>query len=195
MLALFALLAVYLLGSIPFGLIVARRRGIDLQKVGSGNIGATNAARALGKGWGGFVLLLDAAKATVPVFICGWILRDHPRREWMQAAVGVAALCGHVFSVFLRFHGGKGVATTVGCLLALEPEAALLGLLAFAVAYRLTRISSVGSLSAVLLFPLWLHLCHASAPTWAFTCFALFLILLRHEGNIRRLLRRQERKV
>ena len=195
MLVLFVLIAAYLLGSVPFGVILARGKGVDLRQVGSGNIGATNAARALGKGMGAFVLLLDAGKATLPIVLCGWLFRDHPHRDWLLPGIGAAALCGHVFPVFLGFHGGKGVATAFGTFVALEPRAALLGALTYAVGYGASRISSVGSLSALLLFPLWLRLCHAPEPTWAFLCFALALILYRHRGNIRRLLHRQEWKV
>jgi glycerol-3-phosphate acyltransferase PlsY len=195
MLPALAVLSAYLLGSIPFGVIVARAHGVDLQKVGSGNIGATNAARAMGKGVGVLVLLLDAAKATLPVWLCGRIFVGHPQRAWILAAVSAAALCGHVFPFFLRFHGGKGVATAFGALVALSPPAALLGLVTYALCYGWTRISSVGSLSALLLLPLWLYLFHAPLPTFCFAGFAFFLVVFRHTGNIRRLLSRQESKL
>ncbi len=190
-----AVLIAYLLGSIPFGVILSRAHGIDLQKIGSGNIGATNASRALGKGWGGLVLLLDAAKATLPLLLCARLFTDHPQREWVLMAVAAAAFLGHVFSVFLRFHGGKGVATAFGAFLALSPRAAALGVLTYAVAYGMTRISSVGSLCAVLLFPLWLLLLAAPPPTWCFAGLVFTVVLYRHKGNIRRLLHREERRV
>lgn len=185
----------YLLGSIPFGVLVARRRGIDLRQVGSRNIGATNAARALGRGWGALVLGLDAGKAALPVLLCGALWAGHPQRLWLQVAVASAAFLGHLYSIFLGFAGGKGVAAAFGAFLALLPQAALLGLMSYALGYGLSRMSSVGSLCAVLLFPLWLYLFDAPRPLWAFCGLVLVLVPYRHRGNIRRLLRREERRV
>ena len=113
--------AAFLLGSIPFGVLLARRRGVDLKKVGSGNIGATNAARALGKKAGGVVLLLDTLKAFVPTLLAArWLA---PGRPELAAATGFAAFVGHIYSPWLRFRGGKGVACALGAFLALAPLA------------------------------------------------------------------------
>lgn len=184
----------YLLGSIPFGVILARAHGVDLQRVGSGNIGATNAARALGKGWGVLVMLLDAAKATVPMLLL--------ERLWPEAAqpygaalLGAGAFIGHILPFTLRFRGGKGVATAFGAFLALQPLAAAAGLLTYALAFGLSRISSVGSLSAVASFPLWLYLCHAPGAHWALAGLVALVVLLRHRGNISRLLQRREQRL
>jgi glycerol-3-phosphate acyltransferase PlsY len=194
-----AILAAYLLGSIPFGLVLARLRHIDLRSVGSGNIGATNAARALGKRLGLLVLLLDAGKAVLPIWLCRRYFGDRPELEsqlpWLLCAVGAAAFIGHLLPIFAGFRGGKGVATAFGCFLALEPRAALLSLVVYIAAYGISRISSVGSLVAVGSFPLFLYLTAARQPSYVLAAGLLVLILVRHLGNIQRLLARREPKV
>jgi glycerol-3-phosphate acyltransferase PlsY len=194
-----ALLLAYLLGSIPFGLVVAHFKRVDLRSVGSGNIGATNTARALGKGWGLFVLFLDAGKAALPIVVGRAYFGDKPeyvaQLPWILAGLAAAAFVGHLAPVFARFRGGKGVASALGGFLMLEPKAALIAGLVYVAAYALTRISSVGSLSAVLSFPLWLYLTEAQAPSFALAGFLLLLIVLRHRDNLRRLLARKERRV
>ena len=144
---IFALLCVgaYVAGSIPFGLVIARGKGVDLRTVGSGNIGATNVARALGKGWAIAVLFLDAAKGFVPVML-GKRLGLPPEHV---ALAGLAAIVGHMFTIFLRGRGGKGVATSLGVAFALSPLAALCGFGLYALAYAVTRLSSVGSLLGI----------------------------------------------
>src|SRR5262249_41045323 len=106
--------AAYLAGSIPFGVLFARARGVDLRQVGSGNIGATNASRALGKKIGALVFLCDAAKGTAPVLLARWRLGESGQASWWVAGVGAAAFVGHLASPWLRFRGGKGVATAFG---------------------------------------------------------------------------------
>jgi glycerol-3-phosphate acyltransferase PlsY len=187
------LLAGYLLGSIPFGVLIARARGVDLRAVGSGNIGATNAARALGKRWGVLVLVLDAGKAALPILLFRAFTGGG--QALCEVAIGAGAFVGHLFPLYLRFRGGKGVATAFGAFLGLQPLCALLGLLTWAVAYGVSRISSVGSLCAVLLFPLWLWLLGAPPVHFGFAGFLLVLILIRHRGNIRRLWRHQEGRI
>jgi glycerol-3-phosphate acyltransferase PlsY len=189
---LVCLCAGYLLGSIPFGPIVARAHGVDLRSVASGNIGATNVTRALGKGWGLLVLGLDAAKAAGPIWLCPIFIPPGPVLPWAQVTVGAGAFLGHLFPLFLRFRGGKGVATALGAFLALCPQAAGLGVLTYVVALLVFRISAVGSLCALLLFPLWLWTFAAPLPQWCLAGLVTVFILLRHTGNIRRLLRRQE---
>lgn len=185
----------YLLGSIPFGLLVARLRNIDLRSVGSGNIGATNAARALGRGWGVLVLVLDAAKAALPILAARHLFHDDPRREWIEVGVALAAFLGHLFPVFAGFRGGKGVATAFGSFVALAPMPALLGLVTYALLVGVTRISSIGSICAVLSFPIWLRVFSASRACFALAGAFLVMILLKHRGNIARLWRRQEQRV
>ena len=195
MAVLLAVLAGYLCGSIPFGLLIAHVRKVDLRQVGSGNIGATNAARALGKGFGVLVLVLDALKATVPILVTQRVFAGHPDAEWIVVAVAAAAFIGHLLPVFARFAGGKGVATALGCFVAIAPIPALLGGATWLVLFALTRISSVGSLGAVLTFPLWLYVFSASPPVYALAGLFLLLILWRHRGNIARLWSRKEQRL
>jgi glycerol-3-phosphate acyltransferase PlsY len=195
MAVLLAVLAGYLCGSIPFGLVIAHFRKVDLRQVGSGNIGATNVARALGKKLGMLVLLLDALKASVPIWVTQRVFAGHPDAEWIVVAVAAAAFIGHLLPVFARFAGGKGVATALGCFVAIAPIPALLGGATWLLLFALTRISSVGSLGAVLTFPLWLYLFSATRPVYALSGLFLGLILLRHRGNIARLWNRQEQKL
>jgi glycerol-3-phosphate acyltransferase PlsY len=187
------LLGAYLLGSIPFGLLLTRAfTGRDVRAVGSGNIGATNVARAAGKKLGVVVLVLDAAKAYAPVVLAQHLL---PEQEWIHAGCGLAAFVGHVFPIYLKLRGGKGVASALGAMLALTPKAALAGAALFLLVYALSRIVSLGSLLgavlAVVLSFVWPYpraYAYASAVMTA-------LIVIRHEGNIRRMLRSQERKL
>jgi glycerol-3-phosphate acyltransferase PlsY len=183
--------AAYLAGSIPFGLVIARAKGVDLRAVGSGNIGATNVARALGKGWAILVLLLDAAKGFVPVAL-GKRLGLPPEHV---ALAGLAAIVGHMFTVFLRGRGGKGVATSLGVALALSPLAALCGFGVYVVAYVLLRLSSVGSLLGIWSFPLFATLLGGlPRPYLVLATVVAILVTVRHRENIRRLLRGEEKK-
>lgn len=190
-----AVVLAYLLGSISFGLLLARLRRVDLRHVGSGNIGATNAARAMGKGWGVLVMVLDAAKATIPLWLAGRYFAADPRRDWILVGMAAAAFIGHVFPIFAGFRGGKGVATALGAFLALEPRAAGLGFLTYALAYGISRISSVGSLCAVISFPVWLYLVRARRPSYVLAAGLLVGILLTHHANIARLFKGQEKKL
>ena len=195
MAALLLILVGYLCGSIPFGLVIAHFRRVDLRAVGSGNIGATNAARALGKGYGLLVLVLDALKATGPIWLAERCFANHPHQQWIMVGVAAAAFIGHLLPVFARFAGGKGVATALGCFVAIAPWPALCGAATWLVLFGLTRISSVGSLGAVLTFPLWLYLFSASPPVYALAGLFLLLILWRHRGNIARLWSRKEQRL
>jgi glycerol-3-phosphate acyltransferase PlsY len=184
------------LGSIPFGVLFARARGVDLRTIGSGNIGATNVARALGKKLGGAVLLLDALKGFVPVLAARLLAGDLPRGDYVVAATALAAFLGHLFPVTQRFRGGKGVATALGVFLALSPLAALGAGLVYAAVYAAWRISSLGSLVAAGAFVPLVHL--ATRGKTVITLLALLiylLILMTHRENIRRLLAGKEGKV
>jgi glycerol-3-phosphate acyltransferase PlsY len=191
MLAAFNVLAGYLAGSVPFGVLLTRRlRGVDVRTQGSGNIGATNVARVAGKKLGVVVLLLDAAKGALPVMAALWLL---PGAFWVHAAVGLAAFLGHVFPPWLKFRGGKGVATALGVLLVLLPWAALMGFAVYATAFALWRVSSVGSLLGGLctVAAAWLLEQPSEYATLATLLFCL--MLLTHRANIYRLLRRAEK--
>ncbi len=186
----------YLTGSIPFGLLLGRAAlGIDVRTIGSGNIGATNVARAGGRKLGAAVIMLDAAKAIMPILVARALLGDTGGAEIWVVAVALAAFLGHLFPVWLGFKGGKGVATALGIFAVLAPWAALAAVVAYAVAYGATRISSVGSLSgtavaAITAFALrgW-----RSPVAWAGVALAA-LIVLRHRDNIRRLLSGEEKR-
>ncbi|MBN1208302.1 MAG: glycerol-3-phosphate acyltransferase [Myxococcaceae bacterium] len=183
----------YLAGSIPFGVLVTRwARGVDVRAEGSGNIGATNVARVAGKKLGILVLALDALKGALPVLLVLRVMPDSPRA---QVAVGVAAVLGHCYPVWLKFRGGKGVATALGVLLVLVPLAALAGAAVYGLVLVATRVSSLGSLTAGV----------AAVATAAFTAPAIEYALLSgllfafmlwtHRGNIQRLLRHTERRL
>jgi glycerol-3-phosphate acyltransferase PlsY len=184
----------FLCGSVPFGVLFARLRGVDLQKVGSGNIGATNAARALGKKIGVLVLLCDAGKAIAPILIARYVLHP-PSPRWVEVAIGLGAVAGHMFPPWLRFHGGKGVATAFGVFLTIAPIPAAIAAAVWVTLYTVTRTSSVGSLTAVGVVPLAAWLLGGDTPVVALAICLAPLIVYRHKDNIRRLLRREESKV
>jgi glycerol-3-phosphate acyltransferase PlsY len=191
MITLFALCLALVVGSIPTGVIVARAKGVDLRKVGSGNIGATNVSRALGGKWAAVVLVVDAAKGALPVLILGRLSGD----PWLPALGGLCAVLGQVFSVFLRGRGGKGVATSLGAGLALAPVPALACALVFALFFRVFRIASIGSLGAIVCYPLFLWLFHLG--TWPRLTFAVaiaVLVVARHKDNLSRLARGEEHR-
>jgi glycerol-3-phosphate acyltransferase PlsY len=187
----------YLLGSIPFGVVLTRlTTGVDVRTVGSGNIGATNVARAGGKKLGIAVLLLDAAKAIVPIVATRALFRGSPDQALWTVAVALSAFVGHLFPVWLGFKGGKGVATGLGIFLVLSPWAALAGVVTYAAAYGTTRISSVGSLAGTAVCCLGTFVAYGwtSPIPWAGLVLAL-LIVVRHQENIRRLLRGDEKRM
>jgi glycerol-3-phosphate acyltransferase PlsY len=174
----------YVIGSVPSGYIIGRISGIDVRSVGSGNIGATNVVRALGKGRGGLTLLADAAKGYLPVFVGLRLEFDAA----VIALVAIAAFLGHLYPLFLNFHGGKGVATALGALLALAPAATLILIVVFAVAVLASRIVSLGAIAAAIAAPVVLWLFSQSLVFVAMGLFLGAMVILRHRGNIQRLL-------
>jgi glycerol-3-phosphate acyltransferase PlsY len=182
----------YLAGSIPFGLVMAMLLlDVDVREVGSGNIGATNAARAGGKKLGVLVLVLDALKAVVPILLTRRWMGGASGDYWVMA-VAVAAFTGHLYPVWLRFKGGKGVATGLGIFLVLAPWAAVAGLVTWVAVYLATRISSVGSLAGSLVCVLvGFYLNGPNAIAWGGAMVGA-LIWWRHRENIARLLRGEE---
>ncbi len=182
----------YLAGSIPFGVLITRWfKGTDVRSAGSGNIGATNVSRVAGKKWGVLVLFLDAAKGALPVLVSVAATGE----SWLHATVGLAAFLGHVFPVWLRFRGGKGVATALGVLSVLVPWAALAGALAYALLFAVFRISSIGSLGGGMA-ALGVALASSRSREYAILAAALFaLMLVTHRGNIRRIVGKRERSV
>ncbi len=179
-----ALIAVaFLCGSVPFGFLVARARGVNIREVGSGNIGAANVARTIGRRLGALVLLLDAAKGALPVIAAGRV----PGPAWLPCAAGFAAIVGHCFTPWLRFRGGKGVATTLGVFLAIDPPAVGAAALVFALGYAATRIVAIGSLAAALALPLAVYLLGRPAAELVLAAAALALVLALHRDNLARL--------
>lgn len=180
-----ALALSYLLGAVPFGFVLARLRGIDLRTVGSGNIGATNAMRALGKPLGVLAFVLDFAKGVVPVLV---LAGSDPA---LRVACGGAAVVGHVWPVYLRFKGGKAVATSFGAITALDPLVALGGLAAwFATLYftRYVSLASIAMAGGFLLASLARAPGRAGGGAVAGGCAALLvLILVRHRSNMARI--------
>jgi glycerol-3-phosphate acyltransferase PlsY len=177
----------YLLGSIPFGLLLARRVGVDVRRLGTGNIGATNVARNLGARLGAATLLADAGKGAAAVLAARAFAG-----EGVAALAGMAAVIGHAYPVTLRFAGGKGVATALGAVAALAPPVALAALAAFALAFAVTGRVSVASMSGALVAPAAAALLHARRGVTA-ACLAMaVLILLRHRENLARLRRGTE---
>ncbi len=196
------LIAAYLLGSIPFGyLIVRAKEGADVRESGSGGTGATNVSRRAGKLAGVVTLLLDALKGALAVLMARWLLTDDFGVNWWVAAAAVLAVVGHCFPVWLRFRGGKGVATGVGVFLSLYPLAVACAAVVFVLAFALTRYVSLGSIlgSAALPVFTWLLAVYVwpvaePVPIMTAALIAAALIILMHHANIGRLLRGAESK-
>jgi glycerol-3-phosphate acyltransferase PlsY len=192
---LLALVLAFAFGSIPFGLLLMRwSRGIDLRQVGSGNIGATNALRAGGTKLGVATLLLDAAKAVAGLSVASWLLRGWPH-GWIEAALVVAPVAGHCYSPWLRWHGGKGVATAAGVLSYVDPRLLIAGLFAFLALVLPTRLASLGSIGACVAVALAAPLVDGWSGLTAGILIAEALILLRHRENLVRLWRGTERRI
>jgi len=180
----------YLVAAIPMGVLVGLARGVDIRRLGSGNIGATNAVRVLGKKWGIVVFILDLLKAYLPVRLAmSSGLAELPAPEVGLAWVGLAATLGHIFPIYLGFRGGKGVACALGVFTALMPLGGLFTALIYVQTLILTRVSAIGSLTAIT--ALTLHLWISGAPA-AYRLLALAMatiIWIRHRGNLREIAR------
>ncbi|MDR1665815.1 MAG: glycerol-3-phosphate 1-O-acyltransferase PlsY [Puniceicoccales bacterium] len=181
----------YLLGSIPFAVMISKRYGISILQAGSGNPGATNVLRSVGKKAGYLVFLLDGLKGTVAAGI-PLLLAGPEFRRWEAYGALMACILGHSFSIFLRFKGGKGVATTVGGLLVLVPYILAEGGLVWFITFRLTRTVSLASLCFALSLPLLSWIFYPSVPDTTVLFFIAAFIVGRHHSNIRRLVNRNE---
>jgi acyl phosphate:glycerol-3-phosphate acyltransferase len=191
--ALLAFALAYLIGSIPFSFLVARAFGVeDVRRVGSGNVGATNVLRSAGRSAGAVALGLDALKGALAVAL---VARQLPDRPGLAALAAAGAVVGHVYPVWLRFRGGKGVATGLGAFAVLEPVAALVALPIFALTVATTHFASLGSVAgAVSLAVLVLVFRGLDAVALAALATAA-LIVLRHRGNLQRILAGTERRI
>ena len=185
----------YLLGSIPFALLIGKYYGVDIRKVGSGNVGATNVTRAVGKWAGRFCFACDFAKGALPVACCQWFLAREP--IWLPAAAGAAAILGHIFPVFLKFKGGKGISTAAGAIFAIAPWPLLAALAVWVVVFELSGFVSLGSIAAAAALPIFAFVFarHGigsllARNRWMLLFFlaAAVLAIWRHRSNIRRLL-------
>ena len=183
----------YLLGSISFAVIIARSQGVDILKFGSGNPGATNVTRALGAKWGRLVFALDAFKGYAAA---GWPFFFMGKCGLNLAVVGlVAAIIGHSFSVFLRFRGGKGVATSMGGLLAIMPFVLFVGALVWGVVFLVSRMVALASILFALSLPVSAGFIHGvSDPRCVLGVLLGILIIVRHRSNIQRILRGDEHR-
>jgi acyl phosphate:glycerol-3-phosphate acyltransferase len=199
----------YLAGSIPFGLLVGWTKGVDVRKAGSGNIGATNVGRVLGKKFFWIVFALDMLKGLAPSLAAGWIM-GFSAGDWrdylLWLAVAFAAILGHMFSAFLRFKGGKGVATSTGAMLGIWPYftlPALAALVVFVAVYKLAGYISAASMVAAIAFSI-LYVLIGLAMGWPLagrqmplliaTILLAVMIIYKHRGNIARLMAGTEHK-
>ena len=200
-------LGAYLLGSIPFGFLAAKIKGIDIRSVGSGNIGATNAMRVLGKPVGISVLLLDVLKGYVAVrcltmmvvnFVgatFSLIIEPNDIQE-IQIVAGIFAVLGHNYTCWLKFKGGKGIATTAGVYLALAPWALLVGLVVFILAVLITRYVSVGSIAAAIALPATVWIMSPNNFLLGIVTTALgALAIYKHKSNLQRLMAGTENRL
>ncbi|HEY2713144.1 MAG TPA: glycerol-3-phosphate 1-O-acyltransferase PlsY [Chthoniobacterales bacterium] len=192
----------YLLGSCPNGFLIAANRGIDIRTQGSGNIGATNVLRVLGKGWGYLVFSLDCLKGLLSVVFAFWIATycfSSPKRELVGIAAGVACVFGHTFPIWLRFRGGKGVATSAGVLLGLMPLAVISVLVVWVILFKLTRYVSIASVAAASSLPIFVAIylefnLLTGASLLPFSLLIATVVVWRHRSNLERLLRGQEQR-
>ena len=197
------IIGAYLTGGIPFGYLAGKiLKGIDIREHGSKNVGATNVLRVIGKGPGIAVYLLDAVKGLLPVLLAQMLWpASTPQQQWFHIAVALAAILGHVFTPYLKFKGGKGVATASGAMLGLAPLPLLAALLVFALVFGTTRYVSLGSICASITFPIGVAVQlilkgeDPFAPMLAVGWFVVLLILVTHKSNIVRLVQGKENRI
>jgi acyl phosphate:glycerol-3-phosphate acyltransferase len=188
---LLAVVAAYLMGSIPFAQLLSQRRGIDLRRVGSGNVGATNVLRTLGVRTAVLAMLLDAVKGAVAVLIAQRLTGGMSA----PVAAGLASVIGHVYPVWLRFRGGKGVATAAGAFAVLTPVAMAAAVGVFLLAVVFTRFISVGSMAAALTLAGWTIASDAPLGLGAGAAVAAVVVIVGHRTNLARLIAGTERRV
>lgn len=192
-------LGAYLLGSIPTGFLAGKARGIDIRQVGSGNIGATNAFRILGKKAGALVLLGDAMKGFIacrvlPLLALGWSSTDTAHLEILAVVAGMSAILGHVFTIWLKFKGGKGIATAAGVLAALAPLSCLITVVLWAAVLFISHYVSVASMAAAVALPFIVWAAGGSPLILGLVCAVSLLALYKHKANFQRLLQGTENR-
>jgi glycerol-3-phosphate acyltransferase PlsY len=189
---IFLTIVAYLFGAVPFGLLVARSRGVDIREKGSGNIGATNVFRVIGKGWGIFTLVLDALKGFIPAFFFPMLGNVDPV---YGVLFGFAAILGHTFPIYLKFKGGKGVATSAGVLLGVAPVAVGVGLFFFVITVVISRYVSLASITAAIAVAVtvWVEGEKVMIVKVVLTMMSLLIVWL-HRTNIKRLLNGTENR-
>ncbi len=177
----------YLLGAVPFGLLVAKMHGVDIREKGSGNIGATNVFRVIGKGWGIFTFTLDALKGFIPAFVFPALANAEPV---YGVLFGISAIIGHTFPVFLKFKGGKGVATSAGMILGVAPFAVGVGFVVWLIVVFTSRYVSLASIMAALAvgISVWLDPKQDSQVIQVALSVMSVLVVWLHRANIKRLL-------
>ena len=192
----------YLLGSIPTAYILGRlRKGIDIRRFGSGNVGATNALRVLGPAWGIIVLILDIMKGIIPViFLANYFLNYGDNSAIvLRMLFGVACICGHNWTIFLRFRGGKGVATTLGVLVGIGIEVnemrliLLLLILVWLIVFLIFRIVSLASVLSAISLPIFIYILHQPKELFILSIVLSLFIIIRHKKNIQDFIQGRER--
>lgn len=185
------MIVAYILGSIPNALWIGKVfKGIDVREHGSKNTGSTNAARVLGAKIGILTLILDISKGAIPTLIATMLLDS----SISVILVGICAILGHSFSIFMEFKGGKAVATTVGVFIVLVPGAILLAAVIFFLVFGITRYVSLSSMIGAISLPIWIILFYKNIPLTIFGIIIAILIIVRHKSNIQRLLNGTESK-
>lgn len=193
----------YLFGSIPWGYLIGRLNGVDIRTVGSGNIGATNVTRSIGRWWGRLCFLLDLLKGFVPVFLVSLLLTgkvfDDPQ-GFVQIVAAFGAIAGHMFSVFMKFRGGKGISTIFGVLLGMSPLSFLAAGIVWVVVFLAGRYVSMASIAACAVLPVaatffsYFNIYYHSGWVLGFLYLIGILAIIRHAGNIRRLINGTENR-
>lgn len=187
------LLSSYILGSVPFGLIIVRAcKGIDIRNVGSGNIGATNVLRAAGPGLAIIVFAADIGKGIIPIIVAKQLLPD---TSWVTVAVGMAAILGHGASIFLRFKGGKGVATSLGVIIGLDPRIAGIGFLIWLIVVGITKYVSLASIISAIGIAVLMHTFRLPFAYQVFAALAGAFVIAKHKSNIVRLIQGKESRI
>lgn len=193
------LVAAYLVGAVPFGYLIGRMRGVDVRTVGSKNIGATNVYRTVGKRWGFLAFFCDFAKGFVPTLLCSMYTARHPGggfwHENLPVFVGLACVVGHTLTVFMRFKGGKGVATAFGMFLALMPYPTLMAFAVFVATVWLSHYISLGSMLAAVALGASVWLFPATLLLRVVADLIAVFVVVKHRTNIQRLVKGCENRI